>query len=196
MELILVMLIVALIAGILAPALIHFTAGRAVDNFGRQIVGLCELARSNATSEAQSYYVVFDAKQISLTTIRPDEQQPKQPAAQKVIPGAVPEGIKLTMGYATDQSGQPEPRAIELLPWDPNLQPQPQPLQRNSQLMDGTSGGSETIWAMPANNRFIEFGPTGRTDPMTIQISDTSGHSVEIACDSPTEGFHVVEAAR
>jgi prepilin-type N-terminal cleavage/methylation domain-containing protein len=203
MELILVMLIVALIAGLLAPSLIHFTAGRAVDNFGQDFVGLCQLARTHATSEAQPYFLVIDSQQVTLSTDRPGQQPPAQqqrssqnsiskPAAEL----AIPQGIRLTMQAVNDPTGQPQPRIIELLPWDPTLQPQPQTTQRNGQLLDGTAGGSETLWTMPADSHYIEFTPTGRTDPMTIEITDGSGHSIQIACASPTEGFHVVEAAR
>ncbi len=201
-ELVLVMFVIALIAGILAPALFRFTEGRIVDNFGRQMVGLCQLARMKSTNEAQAYYIVFSAKQITLTTVAPGEQapaanqNPSQSAAPPPTEVSVPQGLNVSAGYSAAMGGQPVPRMITLLPWDPNLNPQPQPLQRELQLLDGTSGGSETLWTLAPDTSYIQFGPTGITDPMTIHVSDNSGHSVEIACDSPTENFHVVENAR
>ena len=201
-ELVLVMFVVALIAGILAPALIRFTAGRVVDNFGRQIVALCQLARMKSTNEAQTYYVTFGAKQITLTTVPPGEPapaaNPSQPGATPPPPTeiSIPQGLNVSAGYSAAIGGQAVPRVITLLPWDPNLNPQPQPLQREVQLLDGTTGGNETLWTLAPDTRYIQFGPTGVTDPMTIHVSDNSGNSVEIACDSPTENFHVVENAR
>jgi type II secretory pathway pseudopilin PulG len=199
MELVLVMLIVALIAGLLAPSLIHFTAGRAVDNFGHELIGLCQLARTRATSEGQSYFLVFDSGQVTLSTDRPGQQQqrtPQNPSAAPATELPIPQGMRVEMQAVNDPGGQPQPRIIELLPWDPTLQPPPQTVQRNVPLLDGTSGGSETLWTMPADSHYIEFTPTGRSDPMTIQITDGSRHSIEIVCASPTEAFHVVEAAR
>ncbi len=51
LELVLVMLIIAIMAGILAPALGRFTAGRAVDNFGRRIVGAAQFALRNRSAK-------------------------------------------------------------------------------------------------------------------------------------------------
>ena len=193
------MLIIALIAGILAPALIRFTEGRMVDNFGRQIIGLCQEARSRSTSEAQFYYVTFDDQQITLTTVAPGQQQQSQnnqPPPAPVVQIQVPQGLRVSASLSSDATGQPQPRLIELLPWDPTFQPQPQPVQRNVQLLDGTPGGNETLWAFSPDTHFIQFSPTGLTDPMTILVSDFNGHSVQIACDSPSESFHEAEGAR
>ena len=40
--------------------------------------------------------------------------------------------------------------------------------------------------------QYIEFWPTGRTDPATIRITDNRGLITEVACQSPTELFQIV----
>ena len=40
---------------------------------------------------------------------------------------------------------------------------------------------------------YIEFRPTGRTDPATIRVTDDDGMVVEVVCESATELFHVAE---
>lgn len=39
---------------------------------------------------------------------------------------------------------------------------------------------------------YIEFRPSGRTDPGTLQISDANGGMIEVGCLSATEEFHVL----
>ena len=40
---------------------------------------------------------------------------------------------------------------------------------------------------------YIEFRPSGRTDPATIRVMDDDGMVVEVVCESATELFHVAE---
>lgn len=49
-------------------------------------------------------------------------------------------------------------------------------------------------WNAPQqqDGQYIQFLPTGRTDPATISVADVRGKTIEITCYSPTEMFHVV----
>ena len=49
-------------------------------------------------------------------------------------------------------------------------------------------------WTAPQqqDGQYIQFLPTGRTDPATIRVADMRGKVIEITCYSPTEMFHVV----
>ena len=60
LELVMVMLIIAIMAGLLAPALFRFTVGRSVENFGRRIVGAAQYARAQSISEARVYRLNLD----------------------------------------------------------------------------------------------------------------------------------------
>ena len=48
---------------------------------------------------------------------------------------------------------------------------------------------------MQQDGQYIQFLPTGRTDPATIHVTDARWKIVEISCFSPTELFHVVTDA-
>ena len=41
---------------------------------------------------------------------------------------------------------------------------------------------------------YIEFRPTGRTDPATIRVTDDDGIVVEVVCESATELFHIADS--
>jgi prepilin-type N-terminal cleavage/methylation domain-containing protein len=43
------------------------------------------------------------------------------------------------------------------------------------------------------DGQYVQFWPTGRTDPASVRVTDMTGHVTEIVCPSPTELFHVVE---
>ena len=189
LELILVMLIITLIAGILAPSLGRFTAGQAVNNFGRQIVGLSQYARAQAISQARVCYLNFDAARIYLTVDSPGQKGNRMVAAGAPLPLAIPSGIRLQV---VQNSRAPQP--VVLLPWPVNFQPQAYPLP--NQLLDGTAVGAGTIWVFSPSAAYVQFQPTGRSDPATIQLTDNSGHKVQVVCDLPTESFHIQEVAR
>lgn len=187
LELVMVMFMIALIAGILAPAMLRFTAGRAVDNFGRQIIAVAQRARGQSIIEGRAYRINFDqsAGQIWVTadTGGGNFQSPGGELNQRY---SAPEGVKLEVAAATDAP----PAPVILLPWPTNFQPQSytQPMQ----LLDGTPAGTGSIWTFPQTATFVQFQPTGRTDPATIVLSDNSGHSMRISCASPTDTFQEV----
>ena len=41
---------------------------------------------------------------------------------------------------------------------------------------------------------YIEFRPTGRTDPATIRVSDDDGMVIQVVCESATELFHIADS--
>lgn len=57
--------------------------------------------------------------------------------------------------------------------------------------------GCTVDWNAPVqqDGQYIQFLPTGRTDPATIHVADPRGKVIEITCFSPTELFHVVTDA-
>jgi len=46
--------------------------------------------------------------------------------------------------------------------------------------------------ARPPDGQYIEFKPSGRTDTGSFLLTDKLGDTIEVACLSPTELFHVV----
>ena len=61
LELIVVLLILALVAGLVAPKMRAFTVGQSTDNAAEQIVVLARYARTQAITEGASYRLNFDS---------------------------------------------------------------------------------------------------------------------------------------
>jgi prepilin-type N-terminal cleavage/methylation domain-containing protein len=187
LELVLVMLIIAIMAGILAPALGRFTAGRAVDNFGRRMVGAAQYARAQSISEARIYRLNFDRNTgqfwLTVDTGGGNFQPPTGDYNQHY---SAPDGVK--MQFVQNAAAPPAP--VVMLPWPSNIQPQS--YTQPAELLDGTQAGTGSIWTFPQSATFVQFQPTGRTDPATIILTDSSGHSVQVSCATPTDTFREV----
>lgn len=106
-ELILVMSIIVLIAGMVAPSLNGFTAGRRVRYSATQLVSLANYARTQSISEARAYRLNFDlsAEKYWLTA---DDGT----GTFAALPGdlgeqhTAPDGVKITMDIAKQPDGQ------------------------------------------------------------------------------------------
>jgi len=57
-------------------------------------------------------------------------------------------------------------------------------------LADGIS--VETDIPQQQNGQYVEFHPTGRTDPATIKLTDRNGATIEVGCSSATELFRII----
>ncbi len=40
---------------------------------------------------------------------------------------------------------------------------------------------------------YVQFLPSGRTDPIKVTLTDIRGHSLVVACETPTESFRILE---
>jgi prepilin-type N-terminal cleavage/methylation domain-containing protein len=190
LELILVMLIIAIMAGMIAPSLGRFTAGRAVDNFSRQIVGVAQYARALSISEARVYRLNFDqnAGQFWLTadTGGGNFTSPKGDFNRRF---PAPDGVRMQVQVGV------QPNISLML--SQNVQQQAVP--QSGVLIDGTQTGAAGQLMQNIHTQgqtYVEFSPTGRIDPVSILISDNSGHSATVACATPTDRFQVQEASR
>jgi prepilin-type N-terminal cleavage/methylation domain-containing protein len=186
-ELVIVMLIIAIMSGLLAPAIFRFASGRGVDNFARRIVGAAQYARAQSISEARVYRLNFDRStgQFWLTadTGGGNFQTPSGDFNRRF---PAPDGVELQVV----PNNQTAPSPVVMLPWPSNIQPQP--FTQPTELLDGTQAGTGSIWTFPPSNTFVQFQPTGRTDPATILLTDSSRHSVQISCATPTDTFREV----
>ena len=189
-ELVLVMFIIAILSGMLAPALIRFTAGRSVENYGRQIVGLAQYARAQSISEARVYRLNFDQNSgESWVTADSGAGNFTAPTNDLSRRFPAPNGVRMQVQVSA------QPNMQLLLP----ATIQQQSVAQSGQLIDGTQAG--TAGAIMQNvhvagQTYVEFQPNGRTDPATITVSDSTGHSIQVACASPTDRFQVQGDAR
>ncbi len=187
MELVLVMLIIAIMAGMLAPALAEFTAGRAVSNLARQIVGLAQYAHTQAISEARTYRLNFDpaSRQFWLTA---DDGGGNfnPPAGQYGSRYTAPDGITMQVQVT------PQPNMNLLLSQLPSVQQQAVP--QTGQLLNGQQAGAagSIMQNLHTQGTYVEFQSTGRTDPATIVLTDRTRHTVQVGCLTPADRFQVI----
>jgi prepilin-type N-terminal cleavage/methylation domain-containing protein len=189
-ELILVMVIIAIAAGIVAPALATFTAGRAVDNLSRQVLALTQYAHTQSISEARTYRLNFDenARQYWLTA---DDGAGTFNALKGEFSTryTAPEGIRMKVDVT------PQPNTNLLLP--PNIQQQQIP--QTGVALNGQQSGAAGAVMQNLHTQgavYIEFQSTGRTDPATITLTDSNGHTGQVVCATPTEMFQAIQGAQ
>jgi type II secretion system protein H len=104
-ELLMVMAIIAIVAGLLAPRLVGFTLGRSASNTARMIVSLTNYARSQSISEGRTYRLNFDsaAKQFFLTA--QDGAQYDAPTSDFGQKLTLPDGITAAVQFPQEQDG-------------------------------------------------------------------------------------------
>lgn len=144
-----VIMIIAIVALIAAPALATFGKGRGVGNCADQIVALTRWARTESITRGVAYRLNLDpATGTFWLTVVNDDGTVGQLGEDFGRVFSAPAGVVIDWNAPTQQDG-----------------------------------------------RYIQFLPTGRTDPATIRVSDRGGKTIEITCYSPTELFHVVTKA-
>jgi prepilin-type N-terminal cleavage/methylation domain-containing protein len=188
-ELILVMLIIVIVAGMLAPALGRFTAGRAGDSVARQIVGLAHFARAQSISEARTYRLNFDENSRQFWLTADDGAGTFNPIQGDYSNRyTAPEGVKMQVQVT------PQPNMRLLLPQNV----QQQAVAQSGQLLNGQQAGAagSIMQNLHTQGVYIEFQSTGRADPATIILTDATRHTVQVTCASPTDLFEVQEATR
>jgi len=186
LELIMVMVIIAIMVAMVAPAIVKFSAGRAVDDFGRRIIAASQFARAQSISEARIYHLNFDQRTSQFWVTADTGGGTFAPVNNEFDEHySAPKGVRMEVTVGA------QPNVSLVLPMNMQQQAIPQP----SQLIDGTQGGTpgELMQNLPiAGQTYVEFQPTGRHDPATIVVSDASGHRVQVACDTPTDPFREV----
>jgi prepilin-type N-terminal cleavage/methylation domain-containing protein len=189
-ELVLVMVIIAIVAGMLAPAIARFSRGRAGDNLAGEIVGLAQYAHAQAIAEARTYRLNFDpnARQFWLTADNGGGTftAPKNNFGQRfTLPSEI-------LRMQVQLNPQPQPNVHLLI--GQNVQQQSVP--QSTQFLNGqyAGAGGDTMYNIHDNTapQYVEFQATGRTDPATITLTDNLNRTLEISCTSPTDSFQVV----
>ena len=184
LELILVMLIMAVMAALIVPSLGAFARGRAAGNTATQMMALARFARSQAVADGTTYRLQLDpqGRTYQLTM--------QQGGAYVPVPGDFGEQNNLPDGVSMDVNITPQPNVLLVPPSDQTqtneiaTPPIGQPIaQANTVVTNQHQGG-----------QYVEFDPSGRTDPVYIKISDASGHRIDLGCASSTEQMHVLTA--
>jgi prepilin-type N-terminal cleavage/methylation domain-containing protein len=187
-ELIFVMVIVAILAMAIVPALINFRIGRSNANTATQLIALSQFARTSAISEGRVY-------RLSLDDVRGTYQLFSESDAGEFVPATGDMGapytidkgtrmqVTLSQAADTEQSLNPDVQqdAVQLpLPVaDPTVQAPNTLLVTHRDVKDGT---------------YVQFQPSGRCDTVQITLTDRLNSTICVGCASATDVFHVLDA--
>jgi type IV fimbrial biogenesis protein FimT len=156
LELILVMLIITIVVGAVAPSLRGFTMGRSASNTATRLLAMTQYARTQAISQGRVYRLTYNPRQrafwVDYSTLAGDDSD--------------------------DQRSVPDADMAPRLDVDERL-------TIDTKNMSTSSAG----------NQYVEFRPSGRTDPASIVITDQSNQQIEVGCASATELFRIVPDA-
>lgn len=165
MEVILVLLILTVIVGITVPSLRGPAARRGVDECSGQLLALAQYARSQAVAEGVSYRLNVDVTNKLYYLSRQDGPDFYELGHEFGRQFQVPEGIELQFD-------------------DAYVAQQAQPAELTGQVQP-----ERVAAAVP----YVEFRPSGRTDPALIRVTDRDGEVTQVVCPSATETFRIVK---
>ncbi|HET6251700.1 MAG TPA: prepilin-type N-terminal cleavage/methylation domain-containing protein [Tepidisphaeraceae bacterium] len=167
-ELILVLAIIAVIATIAVPSVANFERSQRIGETADQVVALARWARTQAITEGVSYRLNFSPAdgQYWLTVQRGASYEN---ALQEVQSGGLGTAVGTQVTVFNDLGAETgrhfvAPAGVN---FTCNFQPQP----------DGL---------------YVEFRSTGRTDPGTVLVTDSTGKKIEVGTLSATEEYHAL----
>jgi len=183
MELILVLVIIAIITAIVMPSVSAFSAGRSSNNTATQIITLANYARTQSAAEGRIYRLNFDTTKGTywLTAQNGPTFSPalNEYGQTYQLPAGVQWDIQLT----------PKVGTLLTIPSDEQTVAK----QISSSISQPQGQENYLMLVMHQTGTYIEFDPTGRTDPAQIKLTDIRhGGTIELACLSATELFHIL----
>lgn len=166
-ELILVMVIMAILVGLAVPSLRGIAEGRGAEDCSSEIAALARYGRTQAIADGVIYRLNVDVNNRTYFLSRQDANS----------------GDFLRLGTEFGRDfGVPDGVTME---WD------------DSFLLQQLQGAEATGQILPerqaSNTPFVEFRPSGRTDPAAIKLTDRNGKITQIVCPSATETFRIVK---
>jgi prepilin-type N-terminal cleavage/methylation domain-containing protein len=184
LELILVMAIIAIVAAAIIPSFRAFALGRTSSNTATDIIGLANYARTQAAAEGRTYRLNFDpaSGEFWLTA----------QAGGMFIPPSNDFGDHYRVADGMHMDVVVNPQATTgVLP--AAVDQQEQPTQAFGPVTQSGTGQPNTlIQRMHQGGLYVEFQPSGRTDPAQIRLTNSVGDTIDIACASATETFRIL----
>jgi prepilin-type N-terminal cleavage/methylation domain-containing protein len=183
-ELLMVMVLITILVGAVAPKLVDFAAGRRSDNAAQSLVAYARDARTEAISEGRLFRLNLDpsGRQFWLTAQDPETGQYVAPTGEFSQKYDLPDGVTMT----TDIAQQSDGCYVTFHP---------------SGLVDlgATQGSAPAANSQGAGGVMATPPPTAATGtPDTLQaakveLTDARRHVITVDCQSETELFHVVQ---
>jgi len=178
------MTIIAIVAAVAVPTMRAFTIGRGNNNTATQIVALANYARAQAAAEGRIYRLNFDPStgEYWLTAQNAGVFQP---------PTASDFGRRFQVADGVQMDVRVNPQATT------GQQPLPDQQENVTQAFAPVSQAYTTPNNLIQHVHqdvlpYVEFEPSGRTDPAQIRLTDKLGGEIDIECPSATEGFRIV----
>jgi type II secretory pathway pseudopilin PulG len=189
LELILVMTIIAIVSAVIVPKFLGFSISRNSQNTASDILGLTEYARQQAAAEGRTYRLNFDpnAGAFWLTAQSPYGNGFVAPTNDFGDRYQVADGMRM------DVIVNPQATTGVLPPAADQQEQQTQVFGPISQT--AATGQANTLiqrMHQSAGQFYVEFQPSGRTDPAQIRLTDQQGDTIDIACASATETFRIL----
>lgn len=167
LELVLVVVIIAVVVGIASPLLNNFGRGRLLGDTADHVVMMARWAHTQAVTRGLNYRLNFDpTKRTVWLSVQNGPSFETLLQSQNGTPGQSLSGTTTTYAGVGEEIG-----------YTYNVQ---DPINFSTSLVQQTDG------------MYVQFRPSGRSDPASISFTDQAGNVIEIGCLATTEQFHVL----
>ncbi|HWE93280.1 MAG TPA: prepilin-type N-terminal cleavage/methylation domain-containing protein [Tepidisphaeraceae bacterium] len=167
LELLLVLAIIAIIVGLARPMLNNFARGRQLGDTAEEVIIRARWAHTQAVARGISYRLNFDpTKREIWLTMQTGPAFQNMLQSQNAVPGQPLGTNSATFDVIGDEMGQ-----VFTVP-------------------DGITFKCSLV--QQADGMYVEFHPSGRSDPASISFTDQSGRVIETGTLTATEMFHVL----
>jgi prepilin-type N-terminal cleavage/methylation domain-containing protein len=182
LELILVMLILSITAGMVVPSVVSFAVSQTMENSVQQVLDLARYAQTQSVADARTYRLNYDPQAGDVWLTAADISGTFQPLTsqfgQHVL---LDKSIKMTVQVTV------QPTVVPIV--DPTITP--------NDVTPAPAFGQPVIPAVNsvlqlprAQGTYTEFLSSGRVDPTLIEFVDRTGKSMSLGCATPLEQFH------
>jgi prepilin-type N-terminal cleavage/methylation domain-containing protein len=167
LELLLVLAVIAIIVGLARPMLNNFARGRQLGDTAEEVIMRARWAHTQAVTRGISYRLNFDpTKREIWLTMQTGPAFQNMLQSQNAVPGQPLGTNSATFDVVGEEMGQ-----VISVP-------------------EGISFKCSLV--QQADGMYVEFHPSGRSDPASIAFSDQSGKVIEAGTLTATEPFHVL----
>ena len=179
-----VLVIMAILAGLLVPTMSAFAAGRRTSHAATLVLGLANYARTQSLSEGTVYRVNFDAAAGQVWLTKSDQGAFTAPANDYGQRFTLPQGVRMSVEVT--------PGSVVVPIADPNVQ---QTTVQQAPLFGQSLADPNTLVQVPHadGGTYLELRPGGRSDPCHVHLSDDLGHAVDLGAATATDIIHVLQ---
>lgn len=166
-ELVLVVVIIAVVVGAASPLLNNFARGRQLGDTADQVVLMARWAHTQAMTRGVNYRLNFDTTKHQVwLTVQNGPSFESLLQSQNGVPGQTSSGNSTVYAGIGNEMGR--------------IYDVPDTIDFTCSLVQQSDG------------TYVQFRPSGRSDPASVTFSDRNGKVIEVGCLATTEQFHVL----